>query len=642
MIGRSVAPALMYHAFCTEPPAYDPFSLFVTVDRFREQLAYLRKAGWRPLDVGTYLAGGRRQHRSFLLTIDDGLESVADLAAPILRDAGVPAVLFVPPALIGAHSSWMSEMPDAPIMSADALRSMAEYGIELGVHGLDHTDLAGLSDDELRRHTVDARDMLADLTGVRSRVFAYPRGVFDARAVEAVRLAGYDAAFSVFTGRGPFAIPRIDVNGGDTETTFRLKLIPGYRAVWHGVGSVPAARRLARRAVTMQTVKWGNRSTRRVDLVTSGIIEVHHGMEALEALGGDLDDLHQRCGVGISGRRAWLSVWAATHGAVPLAIVVRRSGSNVLEGAALLATTNRRGILGVHVLGHQLSDHVRFPCSSDEAARILGCEIAAWLRSQRAPWRVHLQHLDPADRTAAVLASELEWCESREGPMSLWTTIGPARVFNDYASKKFRKNTRWACNHLAAAGLRHRVEVITDADSIERSLPEVEGVRRLRDAGTGVVAELDSGGGRFWRGVVSTFVRDGQLFLAQLRIVDGSDDHLGGYVVGFRDGSTLRLWDGRINPRFAEYSPGRILYSHVLELAVSDPSISDIDWGRGDAEYKRWMSNAERPSVDLFAWSSSRFMQLDSVRARARGRLVTMKDGDPRLRRAWAGIRTSL
>lgn len=253
MIGRSNPRALMYHGFCKQPPEHDPFSLFVTEQRLASQLKYLLRAGWQPLNLEGYLRARRSNRPSFLITIDDGFTSVGEIAAPMLRDAGVPAILFVPPALIGGTSSWMTEMPDAPIMTADQLSTMSEYGIELGVHGLDHTDLIALDDTELRRHVIDARELLADLTGVRARAFAYPRGVFDTRTIEAVRRAGYEAAFTVFSGEGRYAIPRIDVNGADTSVTFRLKLVPGYRRLWHAAGRFPAARRLARRTVVMRS-----------------------------------------------------------------------------------------------------------------------------------------------------------------------------------------------------------------------------------------------------------------------------------------------------------------------------------------------------------------------------------------------------
>lgn len=243
---------LMYHGFCDRPRDHDPFSLFVTADAFRHQLEYLLASGRRPLDLTAYLQtrqSGRSPVGSFLVTIDDGFCSVADIAAPLLSSAGVPAVLFVPPARIGGTSAWMPEMPDEPILTADQLRGLAQHGIELGVHGLDHLDVVGLSDAELHRHVVESRELLSDLTGVRARSFAYPRGRHDQRAAAAVRGAGYEVAFAVFSGRGPFAIPRIDITAVDSLTTVRLKLVPGYRQAWRMAGHFPAARRFARRAV---------------------------------------------------------------------------------------------------------------------------------------------------------------------------------------------------------------------------------------------------------------------------------------------------------------------------------------------------------------------------------------------------------
>lgn len=244
---------LMYHGFADGVREYDPFAMFVSADALEAQLTFLLRSGRRPLDLDAYIATRqrpRRPSRSFLITIDDGFESVADIAAPILRRFGVPAVLFVPPAKIGGHSDWMTELPDEPILTAERLRDLRASGVELGVHGLDHRDLVGLDDRELRRQTVEARDLMADMTGIRPRSFAYPRGAHDERARAAVRGAGFDVAFTVFGGRGDHAVPRIDIAAVDTMRTVRMKMVPGYRSIWRAAGHAPTARRLARRLVT--------------------------------------------------------------------------------------------------------------------------------------------------------------------------------------------------------------------------------------------------------------------------------------------------------------------------------------------------------------------------------------------------------
>jgi peptidoglycan/xylan/chitin deacetylase (PgdA/CDA1 family) len=244
---------LMYHGFTPERPrADDPHHLFVPVPDLVAQLAMLRHQGWRPLDVDGYLASRRSMRRSFLLTVDDGLVSVADLALPVLRDAGVPIVLFVPSHLMGRTAAWLPEPAGEPLLDAAELRALVGEGVEIGVHGADHTALLGLDDEALHHQVVASREALADLIGVRPRTFAYPFGAFDDRSLAAVERAGYDVAFSVFTDAGRHAVSRVDVNATDTARSLRVKLLPGYRVAHRTLDHAPWLRAGLRERLTSE------------------------------------------------------------------------------------------------------------------------------------------------------------------------------------------------------------------------------------------------------------------------------------------------------------------------------------------------------------------------------------------------------
>jgi peptidoglycan/xylan/chitin deacetylase (PgdA/CDA1 family) len=241
---------LMYHGFATARRVEDQENLLVPEDALRAQLDLLRSRRFRALDLDGFLGtlDGRVQPgRSFLLTADDGYRSFGEIAAPLLDAARVPSVLFVPPALLGGTSSWVPEIADEPLLAPDELRDLTGMGVEVGVHGLDHSRLVGLSDSELVRQTKDARQLVADLTGILPRAFAFPFGAFDRRACLAVASAGFEVAFSVFDDAGRYAISRVDVNATDNRRSFRLKLIPGYRRWWRASNRFGPVRRTAGR-----------------------------------------------------------------------------------------------------------------------------------------------------------------------------------------------------------------------------------------------------------------------------------------------------------------------------------------------------------------------------------------------------------
>ncbi len=93
---RGGVTVLKYHGF-GDPQFMDP-NLFVGAGRFRKPVAYLA-AHYRPVPVDeacAHLATGKTlPPGGVALTTDDGFRNVYELAAPVLRDHGWPATVFV-------------------------------------------------------------------------------------------------------------------------------------------------------------------------------------------------------------------------------------------------------------------------------------------------------------------------------------------------------------------------------------------------------------------------------------------------------------------------------------------------------------------------------------------------------------------
>ena len=250
---RRAPVVLMYHGFAERRRADDPENLFVAVDQLARQLDALRDRGWVALGLDDYLAGldgAPLPPRSFLLTVDDGFVSVRDLAAPVLRERGVPATLFVPTGLVDRTATWLPEPPHEPLLDAGSLRALDGDGVGVAVHGVDHRDLRGLDPAELDRQVAGSKRELEALLGHPVTAFAYPYGAHDAAARDAVRGAGYAVGFSVFDGPDRFAVPRVDVNATDTLASLRIKLLPAYRTWWRLLQRAGWVRRVVRRVAT--------------------------------------------------------------------------------------------------------------------------------------------------------------------------------------------------------------------------------------------------------------------------------------------------------------------------------------------------------------------------------------------------------
>jgi peptidoglycan/xylan/chitin deacetylase (PgdA/CDA1 family) len=89
---------LCYHGFSfTDEHRFRP-KLFLTPELFRQRMRYLKGAGYAilPLDEAiARLRRGRLGEKELVLTIDDGFYSVAALAAPILKEVGFTATIYV-------------------------------------------------------------------------------------------------------------------------------------------------------------------------------------------------------------------------------------------------------------------------------------------------------------------------------------------------------------------------------------------------------------------------------------------------------------------------------------------------------------------------------------------------------------------
>lgn len=240
---------LMYHNFGDPPAAGDPEHLFIPVERFKEQLAWLDANGWRALSLGEFLAvldGARPPRKSYLVTIDDGHESVLSTGAPILAEAGIPSVLFVPPGVLGGPITWNPVYAGERLSSKAEIATLANTGMEIGVHSWDHTRMFGMDDAELELNIVRAKSDVAEMMGHEPRSFAYPFGTHDAAARRKMADAGYAVSFAVARENGRFAVDRIFVKGEDSLAMFRFKLSLAYRFASRVGGRTPWLRHKVR------------------------------------------------------------------------------------------------------------------------------------------------------------------------------------------------------------------------------------------------------------------------------------------------------------------------------------------------------------------------------------------------------------
>lgn len=153
-----------------------------------------------------------------LLTFDDGLANNHVNALPVLQEFNAPAIFFVstqhmidpqnwlPATRQLARKGWGKEeyVPEEIAqdfytgMSAGQLAECADHPlITIGSHTISHPFLTRCEPHELERELVGSKQVLEKITVRKIDLFAYPTGDYDAKVAEAVRDAGYRAAFAV-------------------------------------------------------------------------------------------------------------------------------------------------------------------------------------------------------------------------------------------------------------------------------------------------------------------------------------------------------------------------------------------------------------------------------------------------------------
>jgi peptidoglycan/xylan/chitin deacetylase (PgdA/CDA1 family) len=170
--------------------------------------------------------------RHVSITFDDGLASVARIAAPLLAERGLRATVFCVAAHVGRDSNWPSALPDAPPLElADRaeLTLLLAQGWEIGSHGMTHAPIQSEDDGFLSRELVESRALLEEQTGGTVTSFAYPYGASPGPAGARVVATTYEAACTtaldgVTAGCDRYALPRVDAHYVRRPRLFRAAL----------------------------------------------------------------------------------------------------------------------------------------------------------------------------------------------------------------------------------------------------------------------------------------------------------------------------------------------------------------------------------------------------------------------------------
>jgi glycosyltransferase involved in cell wall biosynthesis/peptidoglycan/xylan/chitin deacetylase (PgdA/CDA1 family) len=213
---------LMYHA------VGEPASRFiVSPRRLQRQLDWIRRRGYRVVHLDELVQareeGRLPAARTLVLTFDDAYAEVGSLVAPLLRERGQTATVFVPTGAVGDANRWDDAPPlqGRPMLGWDELRAHREQGIVIGAHTVTHPSLPALEPAEVERELVESREQLAGELGLPPRHFAYPHGKRSPAVLEAAA-RHFASACGIDPGSNGPAVPLNDLRRLEVRGTRRL------------------------------------------------------------------------------------------------------------------------------------------------------------------------------------------------------------------------------------------------------------------------------------------------------------------------------------------------------------------------------------------------------------------------------------
>jgi peptidoglycan/xylan/chitin deacetylase (PgdA/CDA1 family) len=202
---------------------YDDDPLTMSTRVFTETLR-LFKERYQVASLQDILAGIDEERdsgtKTVAITFDDGYRDNLEVAAPILKDLGVPATFFVTTGYIGKSTPfpWDISNPNPnPTMSWSEVRELAGMGFEIGAHSMTHPNLGEVS---LERAAIEVRQSKYEIEAalgseVLSFAFPFGRRMCCPRSVsDLVKDAGYRCCCRGFGGKvraqsDPFELDRI-------------------------------------------------------------------------------------------------------------------------------------------------------------------------------------------------------------------------------------------------------------------------------------------------------------------------------------------------------------------------------------------------------------------------------------------------
>jgi len=190
-------PILVYHHVSQTVSEGSPAlrRLTVTADVFAQQMQYLQDNGYHVItfsDLADFFENGKElPSLPIIISFDDGWENQFDYALPSLEKYHYSATFFVVTNYIGRPG----------FISWPQLQTLLTDGMKIGSHSRSHPRLNRIKDSaKLWDQIYNSKAILESQLETPVEEFAYPYGLYNAKAAAAVKQAGYRAGRGCCSG----------------------------------------------------------------------------------------------------------------------------------------------------------------------------------------------------------------------------------------------------------------------------------------------------------------------------------------------------------------------------------------------------------------------------------------------------------
>lgn len=224
-------PVLLYHHILEDKdkntPDWSGNEITIATSEFRRHMQMLEDGGYNVVTVSDVVAYVRGEillpPKSLVLTFDDGYKSNTYYAAPILKEFGYKATMFAIMTLYeGEYQDWY----DVSALQHVTRQDLAQYPdtIDQQCHTYaNHNHLPEQSYNQIYN------DLMLSQAVDLNDYFAYPYGDYNSTVIQAVKDAGFVAAFTTVErnakpGDSVYEIPRYTITSPMKDSDY-LKLI---------------------------------------------------------------------------------------------------------------------------------------------------------------------------------------------------------------------------------------------------------------------------------------------------------------------------------------------------------------------------------------------------------------------------------